>query len=141
VVAATPVPAAVDTVALTKSGYYAFTSGDIPAVLDLFAPDIVWSTPDSLRFGGRYTGRDEILEFFSLAREHIAELHVEPETYLGAADSVVVLGRYRGTTTLGTACEVPWVHIWTWHDGKATSFTDCFDAGRVIPALRSRRAE
>jgi hypothetical protein len=33
------------------------------------------------------------------------------------------------------------VHIWTWRDGKATSFTDCFDAGRLIPALRSRRAE
>jgi ketosteroid isomerase-like protein len=139
VVVEPPAPEVADPVARTRSAYEAFALGDIPAVLDLLAPDIVWSTPDSVRFGGRYTGRAGVLEFFSLVREHMGELHVEPETYLDPGDAVAVLGRHRGRWKRGEAREVPWAHLWTWRDGRATGLTEHFDPARVASALPEGR--
>ena len=58
VVAATGTPnvAAAGNVELARSGYAAFAAGDIPGVLALFADDLVWSTPESISFGGVYRG-------------------------------------------------------------------------------------
>jgi ketosteroid isomerase-like protein len=141
VLAVAPVPETVDPLVLTRDAYDAFVRGDIPAVIDLLAPDIEWVTPDSIRFGGRYTGRSGVLEFFSFAQEHIREHHVEPLSFLDAGDAVVVLGRHRGRSRSGRACAVRWVHIWRWRDGRAIEFTECFDAAPVIAALEAPRRD
>jgi len=134
VVTATPATAGSD-VDRARAGYAAFAAGDIPGVLALFADDIVWTTPDSIRFGGVYHGPQGVGEFFTKLPQNFAELRVEPETYLGAGDSVVVQGRHRGRTVAGNDFTVPFVHIWTWRSGKATSFTELMDTATVARAL------
>ncbi|MGI5133110.1 nuclear transport factor 2 family protein [Pseudonocardia sp. CA-107938] len=136
VVAATPVPAgATDNVALIRGGYDAFAAGDIPAVLALFADDITWTTPDSIRGGGRRTGPQDVAEFFGTLRDNYAELAVLPERFVDGGDTVVVLGTHRVRTVGGIAAELPFAHVWTLSDGKATSFTEYFDASPLVPEL------
>ena len=134
-------PTAAPTISLTnnvdiiRSGYAAFAAGDIPAVLNLFTPDIAWSTPDTVRFGGRYTGPAAVGEFFSKLPENFAELAVVPTTFVDRGDTVAVTGTHRGTSTAGIALEIPWAHIWTLTGGKVTSFTEHFDTVKLNAAL------
>ncbi|WP_448624904.1 nuclear transport factor 2 family protein [Geodermatophilus sp. URMC 64] len=138
VVAATETPdvATSGNADIARSGYAAFAAGDIPGVLGLFADDLVWSTPESIRFGGVYRGPQGAGEFFSKLPQNFAELHVEPESYLEAGDTVVVQGRHRGRTVAGNSFDgVPWVHIWTLRGGRVTSFTEVMDTAPIALAL------
>ncbi|MDQ1684752.1 MAG: uncharacterized protein QOC82_1489, partial [Frankiaceae bacterium] len=132
---ATPTIGAVDNVALIRSGYEGFARGDIDAVLALFDPAIRWYTPDSIPFGGSYTGPAGVGEFFSKLPENYAELHVEPATLIDRGDTVVAIGRHQGRSAVGNEFEIPFVHVWTLSNGKATSFTEYFDTAKMNAAL------
>jgi ketosteroid isomerase-like protein len=132
---ATPTIGAVDNVAVIRSGYEAFARGDIGAVLALFDPSIKWYTPDTVAFGGSYTGPAGVGEFFSSLPQNFAELHVEPDALIDRGDTVVALGRLRGRTAAGNAFEISFVHVWTLSNGKATSFTESFDTVKMNAAL------
>jgi ketosteroid isomerase-like protein len=132
---ATPSLAAIDSVSLIRTGYEAFGRGDVPTVLGLFAPTMDWYTPDTVRFGGRYSGPAAVAEFFSKLPENYAELIVEPQSFVDRGDTVVVIGRHRARTAVGNAIELPWVHVWTVANGKATSFTEHFDTTKLNAAL------
>jgi ketosteroid isomerase-like protein len=136
---ATPSISPTDSVGILRRGYDAFASGDIPAVLALFDDSIDWYSPDSVRFGGRYSGPAGVGEFFSKLPESFAELHVEPITFVDRGDTVAVIGRNRGRTTAGNTYDLPWVHVWTLSNGKATSFTEYFDTAKMNAALGDAR--
>ena len=117
-----------------KSGYDAFARQDIPAVLAVFAPDIVWYSPDSVRNGGTYKGHDEVLGFFSALPDQYNELHVQPRQFVEQGDTVIAIGNHTGTAATG-AFDIPFVHVWTVRDGKATSFTEFFDTVKMGQAI------
>jgi ketosteroid isomerase-like protein len=134
-------PTAAPTISLTSNvdivrrGYTAFAAGDIPAVLGLFGPDIKWYTPDTVRFGGAYSGPAAVGEFFSKLPENFSELVVTPESYIDRGDTVTVMGTHHGRSATGVPFDIPWVHIWTLSGGKATSFTEYFDTMKMNAAL------
>ena len=134
---ATPAPgvAPTDNVALVRGGYASFAAGDIPAVLALFDDDLVWSTLPSIPFGGVYRGPQGAGDFFTKLPELYAELSVVPERFIDAGETVVVQGTHRGRSLSGTTFEAPFVHVWTWRGGKATSFTEVMDSATVTAAL------
>jgi len=129
-----------DNVALVRSGYDAFARGDIDAVLALFDPAIRWSTPDTVEFGGTYAGPAGVGEFFSKLPGNYAELRVEPAAFVDRADTVVAIGTHRGRSAAGNDFEIPFVHVWTVSNGKATSFTESFDTVKMNAALGARAA-
>jgi uncharacterized protein (TIGR02246 family) len=49
---------------LVRSGYAAFSSGDMATLSELFADDAVWTVPGSNPMSGPKQGRDAILAFF-----------------------------------------------------------------------------
>lgn len=118
-----------------RKGYAAFASGDIPAVLAVFSPDIVWTSPPTLPMGGVFRGHDEVLGFFQSLGGYYAELAVEPGRFIESGDDVVVLGQVRARTLSGTAIEEPFVHVWTMRDGRAVQFQEFFDTAAMNRAL------
>jgi ketosteroid isomerase-like protein len=124
-----------DNVGVIRRGYEAFAAGDIPTVLGLFDDGITWYTPDTVRFGGRFVGPAEVTTFFSTLPENFKELNVVPLTYVDRGDTVVVLGRHNAISAAGIAFELPWVHVWTFSNGKATSFNEHFDTVKMNTAL------
>lgn len=142
VVAATGIPqtAAASNVDLIRAGYAAFAAGDVPSVLGLFADDLVWSTLDTVPFGGVYRGPAGAGEFFSKLPQIWAELRVEPERYVDGGDTVVVAGHHRGRAVSGNPMDLPFMHLWTLRDGKATEFTEVLDSAAALQALGPRSA-
>jgi ketosteroid isomerase-like protein len=126
---------ATDNVALIRHGYEMFAARDIPGVLGMFDEAITWYSPDTVRYGGRYEGPQGVGSFFATLGENYAELRVEPSTFVDGGDTVVASGHHRGTSRAGVAFEVPFVHIWTFRAGRATSFTEYFDTAALNAAL------
>ena len=120
-----------ENVALVKGIYGAFGSGDVPAVLGAMSPDIVWNEAENFPLADRnpYVGPQAILEgVFARLGSDWEGFAVDPQEYLDAGDSVVVLGRYRGTCrATGKPVDAQLVHIWRIEDGKARAFQQLTD--------------
>ena len=124
---------------LIRSIYDAFAAGDVPGVLDRMSPDIVWNEAENFPYadGNPYEGPQAILAgvFARLGAEWDGFAAL-PEEFLDAGDTVVVLGRYRGTCkATGRAMDAQLAHVWRVRDGKAARFqqyTDTLQAARVM---------
>lgn len=123
---------------LIRGLYEAFAAGDVPGVLARMAPDIVWNEAENFPYadGNPYRGPEAILTgvFARLGGEWDGFAAV-PAEFLDAGDTIVVLGRYRGTyKATGRAFDADMAHVWRVRDGKAAEFrqyTDTLQAARV----------
>ena len=126
---------------LIRGIYDAFGAGDVPGVLGRMSPDIEWNEAESFPYadGNPYRGPDAILGgvFARLGGEWDGFAAV-PEEFLDAGDSVVVLGRYRGTCkATGEPVDAQMAHVWRVKDGKAAAFqqyTDTLQFARATGA-------
>jgi ketosteroid isomerase-like protein len=127
-----------ENVALIRAIYDAFGAGDVPGVVSRMSPDIVWNEAENFPYADRnpYLGPEAVLTgvFARLGTDWEGFAPV-PDEFLDAGDTVVVLGRYRGTyKATGRALDAQLVHVWRVEDGKAVAFqqyTDTFQAVRV----------
>ena len=123
---------------LIRGLYEAFGAGDVPAVVSRMAPDIEWNEAESFTYadGNPYRGPDAIVGgvFARLGGEWDGFAAV-PEEFLDAGETIVVLGRYRGTfRATGRSVDAQFAHVWRVADGKASSFqqyTDTLQFGRA----------
>lgn len=125
-------------VPIVRRSYEAFARDDMDAVVGDMHPDIVWHQAQGLPHGGVYHGLAEVRRnvFDPLDRDWWSEFTAEPDDFLDAGDEVVVLGRYRGVAKeTGKKLDVPFVHVWTMHDGKAVRFRQFLDTAGWVEAL------
>lgn len=124
---------------LIRGVYAAFAAGDVPAVVGAMSADMVWNEAENFPYadGNPYRGPDAILAgvFARLGGEWDGFAAL-PEEFLDAGDTIVVLGRYRGTyKATGRPLDAQLVHVWRVKDGKAIAFqqyTDTLQAARVM---------
>ena len=55
--------------ALLRKGYEAFARGDIAAITDMFAADMVWHVPGNNLISGEHKGRDAVFAVFAKTME------------------------------------------------------------------------
>jgi len=125
-------------VAATRRSYEAFARDDLEGVVADMHPEIEWHQAQGLPHGGLYRGLDEVRReiFAPLGEQWWDEFSADPDEFLEAGDDVVVLGRYRGCAkATGKRLDVPFVHIWTFRDGKAIRFRQFLDTAGWIEAL------
>jgi ketosteroid isomerase-like protein len=126
---------------VVRAIYDAFAVGDIPGVLGAMSPDIVWNEADDFPYADRnpYVGPQAILEgvFMRIGAEWDG-FGVDVHELLDAGDTIVALGRYKGTfNATGKAQDTQFAHVWKVKDGKAASFqqyANTLHAARVIGA-------
>jgi ketosteroid isomerase-like protein len=127
-----------ENVDLIRGVYAGFESGDMPDILSRLSPDIVWNEAEHFPYadGNPYRGPEAVLAgvFARLGGEWDGFAAV-PDEYLDAGDTVIMLGRYRGTyKATGRTLDAQVVHVWRIADGKAVAFqqyTDTLQAARV----------
>ena len=98
-----------------------------------------WNEAENFPYadGNPYRGHDAILGgvFARLGGEWDGFAAV-PEEFLDAGDTIVVLGRYRGTCkATGRSLHAQMCHVWRIRDGKAVHFqqyTDTLQAARTM---------
>ena len=117
-----------------QAAYDAFAKQDIPAVMATFQDDIEWELPDSIPFGGKFTGHDGVGDFFGQLGQYWQELAVEPQEFIDGGERIVALVRVSGTAS-GGSVDSPSVHVWTMRDGKAAAFREYPDTAAVLKAV------
>jgi len=123
---------------LIRNLYAAFASGDVPAVLAAFSPGIVWNEAENFPYadGNPYHGPDAVVAgVFARLGVDWDGFAVEVAELLDAGDTIVMLGRYRGTHT-GTALAMnPQVaHVWRVAGGEIIGFQQYADTLAVARA-------
>jgi ketosteroid isomerase-like protein len=126
-------------VTLMQSLYAAFARGDGPAVLASMDPAIVWNEAESFPYSDRnpYVGPAAVAEglFFRLATEW-HNFQALPAEFFDAGDTVVVLGRYKGTyKATGAALDAQFAHIWHLRDAKITAFHQYTDTAQAVRVM------
>ena len=103
-----------------RDGYRAFNSGDVAALTDLFADDIVWHFPGTSKLSGEHVGRDAALGAlgaYGAAGE--GTLQAKLVDVMAGADRVT--GWANDTATAGgRTLDVNSVVVFTMRDGKVT---------------------
>lgn len=121
-----------------KNLYEAFALGDAPGLLASLDENIVWTEAEGFPYGGTYVGHKAIVKnvLKKLATEWDV-YQVVPDEFLDAGNRIVVLGNYSGTykQTGKSMQRVPFAHVWTFENGKATRFVQYTDTLKVSEAL------
>jgi uncharacterized protein len=123
--------------------YAAFGRGDIPFVIGIFDPQIVWNEAENFVYADKnpYVGPDAVLNgvFGRLGAEWDGFSAV-PYEIVDGGDTVVSLGRYGGTfKATGVKVDAQFVHVFKFKDGKIASFQQYTDTAQFKEAI-SRRA-
>ena len=130
----------VDPVSVVKDVYAAFGRGDVPGVLDLLTPDVVWEVvgrKGEYPMYGRRHGLEGAREFFDTlgATEDLTKF--EPQSFHASGDMVFVQGRIAGSVRrTGRNVETDWLQIFTVRDGRVAAFKEFYDTAQVTEAYR-----
>ncbi|HWQ54290.1 MAG TPA: nuclear transport factor 2 family protein [Bryobacteraceae bacterium] len=118
--------------------YAGFKRGDIPAILDRIADDVVWDVPapPHVPHAGRRFGRDEVARFFKILKEN-AEFHTfEPRDFVAEGDRVAAVGHYSGRAkTTGRDFVTDFVMVFTFRDGKVVEMREYLDTAALGSAF------
>jgi ketosteroid isomerase-like protein len=122
-------------VSVLRGAYEAFARGDIPAVLAVMDPAIVWHCPTELPFGGTFCGPEEVVGYFQTLAEAFDALAVVPERFLDAGPEAVVVEGHDRAVVAGEAADIAFLHLATLRDGKLVAFREYLDSGRLLRHL------
>src|SRR5439155_20734723 len=112
---------------VVRSAYDAFGRGDIPAILDMLAPDVDWNVPDVLPHGGSFRGPDAVGGFFQGIGERWESFTVDVGELLTGGDEVATVGRADGTLRGGGPAGYGFAHVFSLGDGRITRFREYVD--------------
>lgn len=131
-------------VATVESIYAALARRDIQFVLDLMDPQVEWTSAENFIYadGNPYRGREAVRTgIFDRLFQEWTEFLLIPQEILGAGDTVIARGRYRGTFKgTGYALDAQFVHVFRFKDGKVISgqtYTDTAQFRDAVNRVRS----
>jgi ketosteroid isomerase-like protein len=111
---------ATENAARIRTGYEAFNKGDIDALVDLFADDIVWHFPGTSKLGGDHVGRDATLAAIGgYGAASGGTLQAGLVDVMANDDRVTGWARDTGTNATGDL-DINSVVVFTMRDGKVT---------------------
>jgi len=130
-------------VELVQQVYAAIGRGDIPRVLDAMAEDvkIYVPGPPEIPFAGTFQGHTGVATFFEALVTN-AEIHeFEPQQFVAADETVVVLGRERLTArTTGHTWETDWAMAWTVRNGKVSLLREYHQTDAIAGAFQGQQS-
>jgi ketosteroid isomerase-like protein len=107
---------------LIRSGYEAFSKGDMETIAKIFANDIQWNISGRNLISGSYSGQEETFAFFGKLLElSDGTFSVSVHDLLASDDHVVVLAKESASRN-GKSLDSDDVHVWHIADGKAVEF-------------------
>jgi ketosteroid isomerase-like protein len=118
-----------------RRGYKAFNTGDIPALIDLFAEDIVWHFPGTSKLAGDHVGRDAVLTALgAYGSASDGTLQANPVDVM-ASDSNVTGWANDTATAGGRTLDINSIVIFTMRDGMVTEALHVVDDVAALDAF------
>lgn len=121
---------------VVKQAYSNFETGNVPAVLALFDPQIEWRECKGMPFvkdDGIYIGPEAVVtKVFMNLPVYFDGFNIAANEIFGVDDKVVMVGYYQGTNkATGHPFKANATHVWTLKDGKMTHFFQAVDAATI----------
>ena len=107
---------------LIRGGYDAFAEGDVPAVMERLADDIVWHIGGRSLLAGEYHGHDGVTEFFGKLMDMSGGTFKLAVHDVAATDRHVFVIVDIDAERDGKPYKANAVHVWHIADGKAEQF-------------------
>ncbi|HUI80502.1 MAG TPA: nuclear transport factor 2 family protein [Bryobacteraceae bacterium] len=122
-----------------RAMYEAFARGDVPSVLAGMDAQIEWNEAENFVYADQnpYIGPQAILAgVFMRIGGDWDSFAAAPEEILPSGDTVISLGRYRGTyKATGKRVDAQFVHVFKFRDGKIVKFQQYTDTAQFRDAL------
>lgn len=118
-----------------RKAYAALNRNDIPAMVNLFDPQIVRIEPEGFPFSGTYRGRAAVTAHLSKARATWAEGSCEPDRFIIAGPGETVIAYIHVRVRLNG--HVEWIDartadVFTFRGGKAVEFRTFTDDRQAL---------
>lgn len=110
-------------IAIVRSGFEAFATGDLAAFVAMFHADATWNHRNDDRLGGVHRGTDGIVAFITESGQLTAgTLRAVPEAFMADGDGhVAVLVRVSGSRPDGRTFDNPQILLFDVHDKRVRS--------------------
>jgi ketosteroid isomerase-like protein len=122
-----------------EAAYAAISRGDTGELAILFAEDVeleIAGHPDCPMVG-RWQGRDAVLAAAARNYALLDDQHPEVVSILAQGDSVALIARETGRVrATGRPYELPWLHLFTFRNGRVTRIYGFCDSHGLMQALR-----
>ncbi|MCB0474577.1 MAG: ester cyclase [Flavobacteriaceae bacterium] len=123
------------------SAYKSFAKGDIPAVLGVMDPDIVWNEAESNVYadGNPYIGPDAVLKgvFERIGKDYESFMLDSIQLHDMSNNQVLATLRYKAKLKKnGASYNAQVAHLWTLQDGKVIGFQQFVDTKKLADALK-----
>lgn len=129
-----------DNINLVKQMYADFGEGNIPAVLESMADDVVWKQPTDgpAPFAGTIRGREQLATWFGQI-DTVSDVEAfDIHDFFTKGNKVVALGSYiYQSKATGKTWESDWAMVWTIKDGKIAQGQIIEDTLAQANAMRS----
>jgi ketosteroid isomerase-like protein len=127
-------------VEIIRQVYAGFVKKDLDAILALQAQDSVWSVAgphDRIPWAAPRRGHEGVADFLKTLGSWLKVEKFEIHDYLANEGKVVALGEQSGTVSSNSkSYAFDFVHVWTVHEGRVTSFRVYYDTIYVASLLR-----
>ncbi len=125
-----------------ESMYAAFGRGDIPFVIGILDPELIWNEAEGFIYADKnpYIGVQAVLDgvFARLGAEWDGFSAV-PHEIVDGGETVVALGRYGGVyKATGVKIDAQFVHVLKFKAGKIANFQQYTDTAQFADAVRPR---
>jgi ketosteroid isomerase-like protein len=130
-----------DNVTVMRGAFEAFNRGDIPQVIGVLDPDVVWHNPEAPypppAGGGTRLGVDNVVgAIFGPVPETWDAFQAVAERFLDAGDHVIVTGRFTGRANAGGAqLDAPFAMVFEMGAGRVRRVDQYTDTLGVAKAL------
>jgi ketosteroid isomerase-like protein len=125
-----------DNVDLIEGAWEAFAKGNLESAVALAADDAQIRIPESLPFGGTYTGPEGFRNYVDQLLAIFSDFKATPEKVLGADDDhVLVLARTSGRTRGGERFEGRSAWVYRFRDGRVVEVEAFIDTAQLLELL------
>ena len=128
---------------LAESIYAALARGDRQFVYELLDPSIEWNAAENFIYADRnpYIGIEAVRKgIFERLQEEWSQFLAIPQEILGAGDTVIARGRYKGTfKPTGVAIDAQFVNVFQFKDGKLIKVQTYTDTAQFRDAVNRVR--
>jgi ketosteroid isomerase-like protein len=123
--------------ALVRDVYAAFAARDAGRLRTILAPDVVWRQAPGFPGGDERRGADAVIAgVMGAFRADWDGWRFEPERFLDAGDTVVVLGVYAARNrATGRAIRAECAHVFTLSGGQVAGFAQYADTWTIRAAM------
>lgn len=127
---------------IVESLYAALGRGDIPSVLGIFDPQIVWNEAENFVYADKnpYVGAEAILNgVFARLGSEWENFSAVPHEIVDGGETIVTFGRYGAVfKATGAKVNAQFVHVFKLKNGKIASFQQYTDTAQFKDAVSAR---